>query len=171
MEAAVQPAARRRVLGVRQFLGRTAQGLEVRGFGALGGEPGGGAGQGCPVVAEVAQLLGAPAAQPCPEPVVGGDLGQGDEAAAAATPAGGDQALLPQRHERLPQGDRGDAEVSGQFGLAGELLAVGEEAQLYGVAEAADDRVHTGPAVHRAEDRLAGASVDLVLPHGHHLVR
>ncbi|CAM5238833.1 FMN-dependent NADH-azoreductase [Streptomyces canarius] len=28
-----------------------------------------------------------------------------------------------------------------------------------------------GPAVHGAEDRLAGASVDLVLPHGHHLVR
>ncbi len=161
---------------MRQFLGGTVQLVQVGGFRALCGEAGGGAGQGGPVVAQVAQFLGAPAAQPRPEPVVGGDLGERDEAAAAPAPAGGDQALLSEGHERLAQGHRRHTELSCQIALAGELLAVGEETQLYGVADAADDGVHAGPVVHRDEDgpagaaaRCPGAAVDLVLPHGHHL--
>jgi hypothetical protein len=52
--------------------------------------------------------------------------------AAAASAAGFDQALGPQRGEGLPQGDRGDAQFPGKHGLRGQPVAFGEDAHQNG---------------------------------------
>jgi hypothetical protein len=74
---------------------------------------------------------------------------------------------LPQCHQGFPQGHGGDAELAGEIGLAGQLLAVGEQSEVDGVTEPPHDGIHAGQGVDGREDDSAGAgSVSI---HEHHL--
>jgi hypothetical protein len=137
-------------------------------FGALRGEACGGTGDGRPVVAQIAQLLGAPASEMRQQPFLDGAFGDGHEASAAAPPAGGDETPLAQCHQRFAQRHGGDAELGGEFGLAGQLLAVGEQSELDGVAQPPYHRIDSCLRADRSEDGSSGAA--WVSLHGHHLV-
>ncbi len=170
VEAAVDAAAGGGVLGGRQVVQGAPQRLEVVRFRALRREPGSRSGHGRPVVAQVTQFLGAPFGEPGQQPFLARHFGQRHEAAATAPAPRGDQSLLAQGHQGLAQGDRGHAELSGQLHLSRQLLAVGEQPELDGVADPVYDRLDARAVVHGSEDGSADA-VAPVLLHGHHLVR
>ena len=85
------------------------------------------------MVAEVTELLGGELAKPLHQPLE--DVGRRlDKGAAATTPPGGDQALLPQDGQCLAQGDRRDTQLLRELCLGRELLAVEDEAETDGLA-------------------------------------
>nr|BFE70831.1 hypothetical protein GCM10020092_041320 [Actinoplanes digitatis] len=82
------------------------------------------------------------------------------EAAAAAAPAGDDQAQVAQRLEGLPGGDRRDAERLGEVDLGRKLLAVAEHTQHDRVPQPAGDRLGASRLGERGEDRTVRVRYD-----------
>ncbi|MCY1454782.1 hypothetical protein D9M71_718710 [compost metagenome] len=86
------------------------------------------------LVAEVAQVGGAQFFQAREEDFLGHLDDGADETAAVAPAPGLDGAALAQVGEGFAQGHGGDAELHGQLGFAGQLLAFREQAEV--------DRLH-----------------------------
>ncbi|MNL35392.1 hypothetical protein D3C87_1574250 [compost metagenome] len=82
------------------------------------------------LVAQVAQLQRTHGAQTRLEEVVGNLNRCADETAAIATPAGRDHATLAQDGQGVAQGHGGHAKAHCQLTLAGQLLALGDQAKF-----------------------------------------
>ena len=76
-----------------------------------------------------------------------------DERAAGPAAAGLHQALLAEHGEGLAQRHRGDAELRGELRLGRELLAVGEQAELYRLADAEHDLLRPAEGGQRGDER------------------
>src|SRR5690606_833748 len=97
VEAPVGPAALAGAVGGDELVDELAKPVEVFGGGAAGGQLGGGAGDRQLLVADLAQLVYADLAQQDAQTLDGAVDRSADEAAAAATASGLQQALLAQR--------------------------------------------------------------------------
>lgn len=120
-EFAIRPPALPRRAGRAQSVHPPAQRRDLDLRSALRGQLGSGAHDRLPLIAELAQLADRQPGQAGPAQRVAG--GPGDEAAAAASAPGLDQAAVPQVRERLAQRQRRDAQLLGQRGLRRQPLA------------------------------------------------
>ena len=108
-------------------------------------------------------------AQPPRQRLAGIGRRNADEGAATAAPARDHQALVPEDGEGLAQGHRRDPELLGQLGLGRQPLAVEEEAQPDGLAEAG--RHVLGPAGRRRVGAQDGAGGGRRQAHGGRCLR